>query len=238
MRGFGGILGILIDRGSFVDIIICLISSAIVVFLTLPIHEYAHGFAATKLGDPTPRYQGRMTLNPLAHLDYFGSLMIFLIGFGWAKPVQIDARYFNKPKRDMAITAFAGPFSNLIIALISCLLANLMAFLNYVTQPQGFMISVISFIYYIFFYISAINISLAVFNLIPLPPLDGSKILAAFLPDRIYYQLMRYERYFMFIIFALIFFGSGISNFLSVITYKVYSAFDYITWLPFELILG
>ena len=124
----GGLLNVILNRGSFIDIIACIISSAIVVFVTLPIHEYAHGYAAYKLGDPTARYQGRLTLNPLAHLDYIGSLMILFIGFGYAKPVPVDSRYFNNPKRDMAITAFAGPLSNLVLSFISCFISNAIVF--------------------------------------------------------------------------------------------------------------
>lgn len=243
-----GLFGIISSRGSFLDIVICLISSAIVVFLTLPIHEYAHGFVATKLGDPTPRYQGRMTLNPLAHLDYFGSLMIFLFGFGYAKPVQVNTRYFNNPKRDMALVAFAGPLSNLIIAFISSFLMSLMFFLGYKSElffytfsNSPYLVGVLGHLLYylfmIFQFITSINISLAVFNLVPIPPLDGSKLLAAFLPDRIYYQLMRYERYFIFIIFFLLLYGSGFSNVLGNLTYNIFGWFADITWLPFKIFI-
>ena len=111
-----GLLGVILSRGSWIEIVSCIVAASIVSFLAMPVHEFAHGFAATKLGDPTPRWQGRLTLKPTAHLDYFGTLMIFLAGFGFAKPVQVDSRYFEKPKRDMGIVAFAGPLSNLIIA--------------------------------------------------------------------------------------------------------------------------
>ena len=249
MRGFGGVLGVILGRGSLFEIITCIISSAIVVFLTLPIHEYAHGFAATKLGDPTPRYQGRMTLNPLAHLDYFGSLMIFLFGFGYAKPVQVNARYFKNPKRGMAITAFAGPLSNLIIAFISTFLYSAVYFIGIKSETfyyfsnfaEPVRVGFLGFLLYvlcqIFFYISAINISLAVFNLVPIPPLDGSKLLAAFLPDRIYYQLMRYERYFTFLIFAMLMFGTRFSSVLSSITGNIFIRFSEIAWLPFKFFI-
>ena len=100
------------------DGIAYILSTLVVIFLTLPIHEFAHGLAASKLGDPTPRYQGRLTLNPLAHIDYIGAACILLVGFGWAKPVGVNPTYFKHPKRDMAITALAGPVSNLIVALI------------------------------------------------------------------------------------------------------------------------
>ncbi|MBP3706233.1 MAG: site-2 protease family protein, partial [Clostridia bacterium] len=111
---------------SFEALVPGILASLIVIFLTLPIHEFAHGFVANKLGDPTARYQGRLTLNPMAHIDYLGALCILLVGFGWAKPVPINSYYFKKPKRDIALTALAGPVSNLIMALVVTLLRNIL----------------------------------------------------------------------------------------------------------------
>ena len=176
-----------------------ILSSLGVIFLTLPIHEFAHGFAATKLGDPTPRYHGRLTLNPFAHIDYLGAACILLVGFGWAKPVGVNPTYFKHPKRDMALTALAGPVSNLIVALIALIICNIFQYLLTGT--------VFLYIAIFFFYIASINISLAVFNLIPIPPLDGSRLLSALLPDKQYYALMRYERYIFFALLALIWLG-------------------------------
>jgi Zn-dependent protease len=200
-------------------VITYILSTLVVIFLTLPIHEFAHGFAATKLGDPTPRYQGRLTINPFAHIDYVGALCILLFGFGWAKPVGVNAYNFKKPKRDMAITAFAGPLSNLIVALIALILANLMIVL---TNSIGF-----SYVLAFFWYIAQINVSLAVFNLIPIPPLDGSRILFAVLPDKYYYKLMRYERYIYLALILLIVTGA-LDIPLSVITNFV---FGLLTWI-------
>ncbi len=216
---------------SLSSVIISIVSSLAVIFLTMPIHEYAHALAATKLGDPTPRYTGRLHLSPFAHIDYFGALCILLVGFGWAKPVQVNPNYFKNPKRDMAITAFAGPLSNLCVAFVGLFIYNLFYFFTLKTQ--------IVFLYYIalfFFYISQINIGLAVFNLIPVPPLDGSRLLAAFLPDRLYYRIMQYERYLYFAVIILVFTGV-LDRPLSFVISGILSAFNNITSLPFGLFI-
>ena len=207
-----------------------ILSSLIVIFLTLPIHEYAHGFAATKLGDPTPRYQGRMSLNPFAHIDYLGAACILLFGFGWAKPVQINSNNFRNPKRDMAVTAMAGPISNLIVALAALLLGNIVN-LVYSTVLSA---SLFAYVYLFFFYIAQINIYLAVFNLIPIPPLDGSRLLSALLPYKQYYALMRYERYIFLGLLALLWIGvlDVPLNFLSGAVMK---ALSFLAALPFRL---
>lgn len=182
-------------------VVIYILSTLTVIFLTLPVHEFAHGWAAVKLGDNTPRWQGRLTINPFAHIDYIGALCILLFGFGWAKPVQVNQNNFRNPKRDMALTALAGPLSNIIVALIAMLLFN--ACLNLL----GFVGVWVQYVAWFFFYIASINVSLAVFNLIPIPPLDGSRLLSALLPYKYYYVLMRYERYIFFGLLALLWIG-------------------------------
>ena len=220
--------GLLNGSMDFTSVIIYILSSLIVVFLTLPIHEFAHGYAAVKLGDPTPRYQGRLSLNPFAHIDYVGALCIILFGFGWAKPVQVNSYNFKNPKRDMAITALAGPLSNVVVAFLGLLLANGVALIYNATG------AVIAFyIFYFFYYIAQINVSLAVFNLIPIPPLDGSRLLSALLPNKYYYTLMRYERYFFIVLLVLLWVGV-LDVPLSFLSGGLMSGLNFLAGLPFR----
>lgn len=209
--------------------VIYVLSTLTVIFLTLPIHEFAHGFTATKLGDPTPRYQGRLTINPFAHIDYVGALCILLFGFGWAKPVEINSNNFKNPKRDMALTAFAGPLSNILLALLSLILINIMGVIF-----QKTLILPLYYVGFFFMYIAKINISLAVFNLIPIPPLDGSRILFAVLPNKYYFAIMRYERYIYYGLIILMLTGvlSIPLNFLSNLIFNLISV---IANLPFGI---
>ena len=150
-----------------------------VLLFALVFHEFAHGWVANKLGDPTAKYAGRLTLNPIAHLDMFGSLMILFVGFGWAKPVPVDSRYLANPRIDMMKIAFAGPLSNLFLCLISCLVIRFMGSNLFVMYPDySVQLSSMGLVLYIF---AIINMTLAIFNLIPIHPLDGGQIFGGYL---------------------------------------------------------
>ncbi len=163
----------------------------IIIFLVTPVHEYAHAFAAHKLGDDTAAYQGRLTLNPIAHIDIIGAICIFLCGFGWAKPVPVNPLKFDKKhtiRGGMALTALAGPLSNLIVAYIGIVGFR---FVTYFANPES---EIAYYLSIMFYYFSSLNVGLAIFNFIPIPPLDGSKILGAFLPAKFDHWLARNER--------------------------------------------
>lgn len=188
------LLDVLASSGSFSQKLLTVLIIAFSVFLSLSIHEMSHGLAAYLIGDKTAKYSGRISLNPLHHLDPVGALCLLLFGFGWAKPVPVNPWNFKYKRAGMAITAFAGPFSNFIVAFIAFLIY---AFLP-VTNGVLYVISLICN------YLIVYNIGLGVFNLIPIPPLDGSKILGAILPRHIYFKLMEYERYGFIILIVLI----------------------------------
>lgn len=229
-------------RGSDFDITLILIYLAAVLFnlfVSLPFHECAHGLIAYKLGDKTAKYQKRLTLNPFAHIDWFGALSMVLFGFGWAKPVPVDARNFKNKKVGMAITAAAGPLSNLLLAFILALISNILI-MNF-AQFTGIeainlsgmqMKTILFYIGIAFQYAAVINVSLAVFNLIPIPPLDGSRIATMFLSDRTYYTLMRFERYTMLIIWGIVYIFGDQINFL---VDTIMSFINNITLLPFAI---
>ena len=192
----------LIRDGLSADLIVNLLVRVFIIFCVLPIHEFAHAYVANKLGDDTARLSGRMTTNPLAHIDPIGALMIILVGFGYAKPVPVNIRRFKNRKLYMALTAFAGPLSNLLMAFVFTFAA--VAVNNFADFTE------FGLVYYliVFLFTAAdINISLAVFNLLPIPPLDGSRLLNVFLPNKYYYKIMQYERYIVYGVLALVFLG-------------------------------
>ena len=190
-----------------------LILSALATLITLSIHEFSHALAAYKLGDNTAKYMGRLTINPIKHLDPIGALCMVFFRFGWAKPVPIDPRNFKNPKRDFAISAMAGPISNLIIAFITSFLFLLSyALLKDVAFPNNFTLHVAQTSLDFLFIFHMINVGLAVFNLIPIPPLDGSRILNAVLPPRLYFKIMKYERTIYYVLIGWLFFGYIVSE--------------------------
>lgn len=162
------------------------------ILIALVFHELAHGYISHKLGDPTPSRDGRLTLNPMAHLDLFGTICMVVFHFGWAKPVQINSQYYKNRKLGTVLVSLAGPCMNFILALIGTLLITLL--------PETI------FSLFLYYFVS-INTSLGVFNLIPIPPLDGSKVLGAVLPEEIYFGYMRYEQYGMFLLMILLMTG-------------------------------
>ncbi|MCL2842389.1 MAG: site-2 protease family protein [Oscillospiraceae bacterium] len=174
--------------------------SVIPILFCLTIHELAHGAVAYALGDDTAKRAGRLTLNPIRHIDPMGFLMMLVARFGWAKAVPVDMRNFKRPKAGMAITALAGPMSNFLLAALIFLFQ-----IPIVRLLQG---DGIGFIVGDLLRLTGmISIFLGVFNLLPIPPLDGSKVLFSLLPDRHYLWLMRYERYGFFLLLLLMFFG-------------------------------
>ena len=191
---------------------------AAAVLLCLSVHETCHGLAALVLGYPTAKARHRLSLNPLRHIDWLGLAMMFVAGFGWAKPVPVNPNYFKKPKQGMAVTALAGPASNFLLALLAMLISRLI----YLYAPYNpVWQTVFDFCLYT---VAPLSIGLGLFNLLPLPPLDGSKVLAMFLPDRAYAVWMRYERYGMLVLLVLSFADIG-SSFISNAILGVYSAF-------------
>ncbi len=173
------------------------------VLLCLTVHEACHGFAALALGDPTAKRQHRLSLNPLRHIDPFGALMMLVAGFGWAKPVPVNPGYFKNPKSGMAITALAGPVSNFVLAYLALLARAVLAGLGYLWPASALLPWALDFL----LVTAYLSIGLGIFNLIPFPPLDGSKVLGAFLPDRAYYTLLRYERYGMILLILVLWSG-------------------------------
>lgn len=196
-----------IRTGDIQSFIISLLLSLPIVLLALSVHETAHGYVAYKLGDPTAKNLGRLTLNPIKHIDPFGFICMLLCGYGWARPVPVNTRFFKNPKRDMALTGLAGPVSNLILALIFALLVKLELVVFDLFPPTTSLIMNVYVILYTFLVLGIdLNITLAVFNLIPFPPFDGSRIFLVFLPTNLYFKIMKYEQYiYIALMLALIF---------------------------------
>ena len=191
----------------FFSVVFMLLSYAMILFVTLPVHEMAHAWTAYRLGDDTAKWHGRLSFNPLKHLDLIGTLMILLVGVGYAKPVPVNPMNFRNRKKGMALTAFAGPASNLIMAILAVGLYRVLLLVFEVLQVQSNLAYYYLYIFLIGIFAS-INISLAVFNLLPIPPLDGSRIFALFLPERFTWWMERNSRIILPIFYVLLLTGS------------------------------
>lgn len=189
--------------------------AALASLIALSVHEYSHACAADRLGDPTARSLGRLTLNPLKHIDVIGAICMVLFHFGWAKPVPINMRNFKKPRRDFALTAAAGPLSNLLLALFTVpvylLLYKGLSAITY-TSDFGYNIAVYTLTFFLLFH--QINLGLAVFNMIPVPPLDGSRLLGLILPPKAYYAILKKERVIYFCVLGWLLVGDAVANIL------------------------
>ena len=202
-----------LDFGTLRDAAVQLLA----VLFCLTVHETCHGLAALALGDPTAKRQHRLSHNPLRHIDWFGLLMMLVAGFGWARPVPVNPNYFKKPRQGMALTALAGPASNLLLALLLLIPARLIyTYAHYSVFNQTALDFLTS--------TAALSIGLGLFNLIPIPPLDGSKVLAVLLPERAYRWLMRYERFGIFALWLLVALGVG-GRYMSLAIRWVYTLF-------------
>ncbi len=180
-----------------------LLISAVAALFCITIHELSHGLAAYLLGDPTAKNAGRLSLNPIKHIDPMGLAMMLVAKVGWAKPVPVDMRYFKKPKQGMALTALAGPASNFILAFLAAAVCSVIFRL-----PSAMIDHVAVYVLLAFLSnVAILSVGLGIFNLIPISPLDGSKVLFSFLPDKVYLTILRYERYVMGLVLILTFLG-------------------------------
>ena len=205
--------------------------SIIPALFCITVHELAHGYTAYRLGDMTAKNMGRLTLNPIKHIDVFGILMMIVVGFGWAKPVPVNMNNFNKPKRYMAITALAGPLSNIILAFIVYFVYGLVFSLFGGAYASGAGEIALN----MFQRAATLSIALAIFNLLPIPPLDGSKILFSLLSEKDYYKLMRYERYGMIILIIFVW-SSAFDTTVGRVTFAARDWFSGIAQFAYDLV--
>lgn len=201
------------------DMIVEFLIKALVLFTALPVHEFAHGWVATKFGDDTPRIQGRLTLSPFVHLDIIGSLCMLFTGFGWAKPVMVNKSKFKHRKIGSICVALAGPLANILLALIVMIIIKSLEFAH---------IDMNSNLHWVFWYLIVLNTGLAVFNLLPVPPLDGSQVLLAVLSPKVQYKVMQYQMY-IFIGLLLFIQLPFVQYIITWLNLYLFSLLDYIT---------
>ena len=211
---------------SIVSLLYRTVVRLIVLLTALPFHECAHAWMANKLGDPTAKNQGRLTLNPMKHLDPMGAVLMLVAGFGWANPVPVNPNNFKNRKGGMALTALAGPVSNLLLAFVCTVVYKILAYAGY--AASGFPGEILSSLAQAFLLMVSLNVGLGVFNLVPIPPLDGSRILNLILPEKTYFQIMKYERIIMLALFAAIFIGL-LDGPLAFVEGKVYQLLNLLT---------
>ena len=225
------ILSMLLNGGSLFDVILTLLFMLPPMMLALSLHEAAHGYVAWKCGDDTAYNLGRLTLNPAKHLDPVGFICLLVFGYGWANPVPINTRNFRNPKRGMALSAAAGPLSNLLLGSLCALLAGVLggyfSFILASSNVSEYWATVMSLLFTALRYSAVINFIYMVFNMIPVPPFDGSRVMLAFLPANTYFKIMRYERQIMF----------GVLIALLVLSNLGFSPFSWIAYNLTDLII-